>query len=42
MQAFKIALGEIHGTLVIPLLVMTAIGVVSMAIGIILFRRRFA
>ena len=42
MQAFKIALGEISGTLVIPLLVMTAIGIVSMTIGIMLFRRRFA
>jgi ABC-type multidrug transport system permease subunit len=42
MQAFKIALGETSGTLVIPLLVMAVIGVVSMAIGIMLFRRRFA
>ena len=42
MQAFKIVLGESSGTLVIPLLVMIAIGIASMAIGIMLFRRRFA
>lgn len=42
MQAFKIALGEASGTLAVPLLVMIAIGVVCMAVGIMLFRRRFA
>jgi ABC-2 type transport system permease protein len=40
-RAFKIALGDLSGNLAVPLLVMAAIGVVSMVIGILLFRRRF-
>ena len=41
MRAFKIAVGETSGNFVIPVLVMLAIGAVSMLIGILLFRRRF-
>jgi ABC-2 type transport system permease protein len=41
-RAYKIALGDLTGNLAVPLLVMAAMGVVSMVIGIILFRRRFA
>jgi ABC-2 type transport system permease protein len=41
MRAFKIAIGEISGDMVTPVLVMLAIGAVSMLIGILLFRRRF-
>jgi ABC-2 type transport system permease protein len=42
LKAFKIATGAVAGSLWIPLAVMFAIGVVSLAIGMLLFRRRFA
>jgi ABC-2 type transport system permease protein len=42
LRAFKLALGEMSGSSLVPALVMIAIGGVSLAIGILLFRRRFA
>lgn len=42
MRAFKIATGGAAGNLWISLAVMFAIGIVSLAVGMLLFRRRFA
>ncbi len=42
LRAFKLSLGEMSGSILLPVLVMAAIGAVSMVIGILLFRRRFA
>jgi len=42
LRAFKLALGSLKGNILIPILVMTAIGAVSMIVGVLLFRRRFA
>lgn len=42
MKAFRVAIGVVSGSLWIPLIVMFAIGIVSLAVGMLLFRRRFA
>jgi ABC-2 type transport system permease protein len=42
LRGFKLALGNLSGSILIPILVMMAIGAVSMVIGVLLFRRRFA
>jgi len=42
LRAYKLALGILSGGILIPVLVMTAIGAVSMIVGVLLFRRRFA
>jgi ABC-2 type transport system permease protein len=42
MKAFKIAIGASTGSLWVPLVVMIAMGIVSMVIGMLLFRRRYA
>lgn len=42
LRAFRIALGDSSGSILLPVLVMAAIGTVSMVVGIMLFRRRFA
>lgn len=42
MQAFNIATGAVSGRLWISLVAMFAIGIISLVIGMLLFRRRFA
>jgi ABC-type multidrug transport system permease subunit len=42
LRAFRLALGNLNGSILIPVLVMMAIGAISMIVGVLLFRRRFA
>lgn len=42
LRAYRLALGILSGSILIPVLIMMAIATVSLIVGVLLFRRRFA